>query len=232
VSYDGACLSTASRARRSAASNAQPIHSVPPHTAAKGTLLPPRATSYGTLRRLQEGALIGFCERGYHGLSTRDLASATGLRASSVYAHVNAKEDLLYQLVTMGHEEHNELLRKALIESGPDPKQQMEALVRAHVVMHASYPLLARVCNKELHALSPARAERVMQVRLDSEQMFLDVVKRGIETGSFHTADPWLAVAAIAAMGLRIAEWFEPGGARSVEEVAATYAEFALKLLV
>jgi hypothetical protein len=38
-------------------------------------------------------------------------------------------------------------------------------------------------------------------------------------------------VAAIAAMGLRVSEWFEPGGPRSVDEVADTYAEFALKLL-
>jgi AcrR family transcriptional regulator len=148
-----------------------------------------------------------------------------------VYAHVAAKEDLLLQLVTMGHEEHNELLREALMGSGPDPKAQMKALVRAHVVMHATYPLLARVCNKELHALSPANAERVMRVRLDSEQMFLDVVRRGIEKGSFHIADPWLGVAAIAAMGLRVAEWFEPGGPRTVDEVADSYAEFALKLL-
>jgi hypothetical protein len=131
----------------------------------------------------------------------------------------------------MGHEEHNELLRKALMGSGPDPRDQMEALVRAHVVMHATYPLLTRVCNKELHALSPANAERVMRIRLDSEQMFLDVVKRGIETGKFRSTDQWLAVAAIAAMGLRVSEWFEPGGPRSVDEVADSYAEFALKLL-
>ncbi len=212
-------------------SDAEPIQSIPPKTAAKGPLLPPRATANGTLRRLQEAALIGFCERGYHGLSTRDLAVATGVRASSVYAHVTAKEDLLYQLVTMGHEEHNELLRKALMGSGPDPRDQMRALVKAHVVMHATYPLLARVCNKELHALSAANAERVMRIRLDSEQMLLDVVKRGVETGAFHVADPWLAVAAIGAMGIRIAEWFEPGGPRSVEEVSDTYSEFALKLL-
>jgi AcrR family transcriptional regulator len=211
--------------------DAAPIQSIPPQSAAKGALLPPRATSNGTLRRLQEAALIGFGERGYHGLSTRDLATATGVRASSVYAHVNAKEDLLYQLVTIGHEEHNELLRKALMGSGPDPRDQMKALVGAHVAMHATYPLLTRVCSKELHALSPANAEGVMRIRLDSEQMFLDVVKRGNEMGTFHTPDPWLAVAAIAAMGLRVSEWFEPGGARSVDEVAGTYAEFALKLL-
>src|SRR3979411_3335277 len=108
-------LRTPSPPRPSVQSSADPIQSIPPLTAAKGSLLPPRATANGTLRRLQEAALIGFCERGYHGLSTRDLASATGLRASSVYAHITAKEDLLYQLVTMGHEEHNELLRKALI---------------------------------------------------------------------------------------------------------------------
>lgn len=224
-------MSTGSRARRWVTSDAKPIESIPPKTAAKGALLPPRATANGTLRRLQEAALLGFSERGYHGLSTRDLASATGVTASSVYAHVAAKEDLLYQLVTMGHEEHNELLRKALIGSGPDPRNQMEALVRAHVVMHATYPLLTRVCNKELHALSPANAEHVMRIRLDSEQMFLDVVKRGIDNGAFRSPDPWLAVAAIAAMGLRVSEWFEPGGLRSVEEVADSYSEFALKLL-
>ncbi|GAC1684025.1 MAG: TetR/AcrR family transcriptional regulator [Candidatus Dormibacteraceae bacterium] len=231
MGYDGASLSMSTRTRRSVTVDTDPIQSIPPVTAAKGPLLPPRATANGTLRRLQEAALIGFCERGYHGLSTRDLATATGVRASSVYAHVNAKEDLLFQLVTMGHEEHNELLRKALMGSGPDPRDQMKALVRAHVVMHATYPLLARVCNKELHALSPSNADRVMRVRLDSEQMFLDVVKRGIETGTFHIPDPWLAVAAIAAMGLRVAEWFEPGGPRSVDEVADHYSEFALKLL-
>lgn len=227
----GPSLSTGSRPRRSAISEAEPIQSIPPRTAAKGPLLPPRATANGTLRRLQEAALLGFSERGYHGLSTRDLAGATGVTASSVYAHINAKEDLLYQLVTMGHEEHNELLRKALMGSRPDARDQMKALVKAHVVMHATYPLLARVCNKELHALSPANAERVMRIRLDSEQMFLDVIKRGMEAGSFHSPDPWLAVAAIGAMGLRVSEWFEPGGPRSVEQVADTYSEFAVKLL-
>jgi len=224
-------LSTGSRTRRSVMSLAEPIQSIPPQTAAKGPLLPPRATANGTLRRLQEAALIGFSERGYHGLSTRDLANATGVTASSVYAHVDAKEDLLYQLVTVGHEEHNQMLRDALMSSGPDPRDQMKALVRAHVVMHATYPLLTRVCNKELHALSPANAERVWRIRHDSEQIFLDVVKRGNELGSFHIADPWLAVAGIAAMGLRVSEWFEPGGPRTVDEVAGTYSEFALKLL-
>lgn len=209
----------------------EPIESLPPRAAAKGALLPLRAEATGTLRRLQEAALIGFGERGYHGVSIRDLAAAVGVRVSSVYAHVNAKEDLLLELMVIGHDEHNELLRHALLASLPDPPAQMDALVRAHVRMHTSYPLLGRVCNKELHALSDGNKERVMSTRLQSERMFLDVVNRGIESGQFRCADPWLAVAAIGGMGVRISEWFDPEGERSYDEVANVYAAFAVKLL-
>ena len=208
-----------------------PIESLPPQAAAIGALLPPRAQSTGTLRRLQEAALIGFGERGYHGVSIRDLAAAVGVRVSSVYAHVSAKEDLLLELMVIGHDEHNELLRRALLASQPDPPAQMDALVRAHVRLHTGYPLLGRVCNKELHALSEGNKARVMATRLQSERMFLDVVSRGIESGQFRCADPWLAVAAIGGMGVRISEWFDPQGERSYEDVADAYADFAVKLL-
>ena len=214
-----------------AANSAQPIQSLPPQAAAKGSLLPPRAEASGTLRRLQEAALIGFGERGYHGVSIRDLATAVGVRVSSVYAHVSAKEDLLLELMVIGHEEHNELMRHALLASQPDPLAQMRALVGAHVRMHTGYPLLGRVCNKELHALSAGNKERVMGTRLQSERMFLDVVNRGIESGQFRCPDPWLAVAAIGGMGVRVSEWFDPEGERSHEDVAAVYSDFAVKLL-
>ena len=61
-------------------------------------LLPPRAQADGTLRRIQETALVLFAERGYHGVSMRELAAATGIRASSIYAHVAGKEpdDLVF----------------------------------------------------------------------------------------------------------------------------------------
>ena len=36
---------------------------------------------------------------------------------------------------------------------------------------------------------------------------------------------------AVVGSKLRVAEWFEPGGPRTVDEVADTYSEFALKLL-
>ena len=193
--------------------------------------MPPRAGSSGTLRKLQEAALVGFGARGYHGVSIRDLAAAVGVRVSSVYAHVSAKEDLLLELMIIGHDEHNEILRHSLLEAQPEPPTQMRALVNAHVRFHATYPLLGRVCNKELHALTAGNGERVMSTRLQSEQMFLDVVRRGVVSGDFTCADPWLAVAAIGGMGVRVSEWFDPEGGRTGDEVAGAYSDFAVKLL-
>ena len=217
--------------RQPALDGEQPIDNPPPSVIAQGALLPPRARANGTLRRLQEAALVRFGERGYHGVSIRELAEAAGVTVSSVYAHVSAKEDLLAELMVMGHLEHNEWLRRALDSAPDDARRQMQAVVHAHVSVHATYPLLTRVCNKELHALSEANAARVMEVRHDSEHVFLEVVERGVATGCFHCADPWLVVAAIGGMGIRVAEWFDPRGPYAVDDVAGAYAEFTLKML-
>jgi len=194
-------------------------------------LLPPRATSDGTLRRLQEAALVGFGDRGYHGVSIRELAEAAGITVSSIYAHVKAKQELLGELVLIAHMEHNELLRAALLDAPPDPAEQIRALMRAHVSLHATYPLLARVANRELHALSEENAARALAYRHGSEELFLDVIQRGVAQGVFSVPDAWLAVAAIAAMGLRVAEWYTPESGRTPEEIAEAYALFAVRVV-
>ena len=40
-----------------------------------------------------------FAEKGYHGTSIGDLAEAMGVQKGSVYAHIESKQDLLYEVV-------------------------------------------------------------------------------------------------------------------------------------
>ncbi len=194
-------------------------------------LLPPRATTDGTHRRLLEEALIRFGQRGYHGVSVREIAEAAGIKASSLYSHLESKEQLLFQLMHIGHEEHLEHLRGALLESSAEPGDQVEHLMRAHVVMHATYPELARICNREMAALSPGSLEQVEKLRQGAVQLFVDVIGRGVRLGAFSAHDPWLATAALGAMGIRVAEWWDSGGAYDVDDVASTYGRYALQIL-
>ena len=97
--------------------------------------------------------------------------------------------------------------------------------------VHATYPLLTRLCNRELGSLLEEHKAVVLAIRLDANRMFIDVVERGQRLGAFAPVDPMLAVAAIGAMGIRVAEWWHPDVGLSVDEVEETYATFARKLL-
>ena len=200
----------------------------PPATDA---LLPPRATADGTLRRIQETALVLFADRGYHGVSMRELAAATGVTASSLYAHVASKDDLLQQLIVLGYEEHRDAMRRGALDAdGGTPAAQLSAATRAHVRFHATYPLLALVANNELRSLATDSQAAALAVRGDAEGLLRDIIDRGIRTGGFDCPDSWLAMAAIGAMGIRVASWYRPGSPYAVEAVCDRYAEFALRI--
>lgn len=197
----------------------------------EAALLPPGATSDGTLRRLQEAALTCFGERGYHGVSIRDLAKAAGIQPSSIYAHVRSKEELLFGISMLGHETQRDAADAAVLAAGPEPVEQLRAYVQAHVHMRATYRMLARVCNRELAALSPEHEQQVRTVRESSVRLLQGVLARGERLGAFVIADPFLVAAAIGAMGIRVAEWWEPGGEHTADEVADAYAALALKMV-
>lgn len=193
--------------------------------------LPGRLQATGTLRRLYETALRLFGERGYHAVSVRHLAGDLGLQASALYAHVPSKQFLLATLIRVGHEEHRDALRLALLEAGSEATEQITALVDAHVHFHCRYTLLARVCNRELGALDDDQRADILSIRLDAERLFIDVIDRGRRRGTFGVHDPVLALAAIAAMGMRVAEWWHPDLGFSAEHVATAYAGYAVRLL-
>jgi AcrR family transcriptional regulator len=194
-------------------------------------ILPASAASDGTLRRIYEEALRRFAERGYHGTSIREIAEACGIKPSSIYAHVPSKEQILHDLILFGHEEHRDRLRDALLDAGSDPADQLRAVVGAHVRMHAELPMLATVANNELHALAPEVAQGITEIRDQAVQMIVDVIERGVRLGRFHCDDVFLATAIMGAAGIRVAVWLPDDANYDAEQVVASYADYAVKLV-
>lgn len=134
------------------------------------------------------------------------------------------------ELVLIGHRELHAQLTAAL-DAHADPAEQLAALVRAHVLLHTDYPLLAVVTDSELHALPAELAAPALKLRDACRRLLLDVLERGRRGGTFHVSDPVLAATAIGGMGMRVAHWFGPGQPYTREEAADQYAHFALRIV-
>jgi AcrR family transcriptional regulator len=194
--------------------------------------LPDGATPPGTRGRILRAALGRFAEYGYHGASIRDLAGDVGINSATLYAHYPAKEDILASLIELGHFSLLAGLRMALSNVDTSATAQLTALVRAQVLMHADYPLLAMVANTELHCLSAASARPSLELREQARALLYDVLSRGVASGEFSAqCDVVLAGIAIGSMGIRVATWFGPDQPYTREEVAETFAAYALRIV-
>jgi AcrR family transcriptional regulator len=193
-------------------------------------LLPPGIDLPPAKRRLYETAMELFGRDGYHAVSIRDIANALGQQPSAIYFHVESKQQLLYELALMGHRAHFETLRNALMDAGSDPHDQLRAVMAAHVMGHLTYPSMARLTNREMRALPPDELKTVLDIRIATERIFIDVFDRGVRMGAFATEDSFLAAKAIGAMGVRLPEWWTADSPRTREQIVEAYVAYALKL--
>lgn len=191
----------------------------------------PKRQPPGTPGQILLAALKLFAERGYAGTSVRDIAAATGVKPATIYAHYPSKEHILAELCRIGHEEQFRAVREAVLGSGPDPREQIVAYVRAHVLFHTAFPMLAVVSNSELHVLDEALGSATLGLRRQSVQLLEQIIERGVNQDIFHAPDIWLAVAAIGGMGLRVAYWYTSDHVIPADRVAGAYADFALRIL-
>ena len=60
----------------------------------------PRADA--TRARLLDAATAAFAEKGFHGTTTRDIATAAGMSSAALYVHHKSKEELLYLISRTG----------------------------------------------------------------------------------------------------------------------------------
>jgi AcrR family transcriptional regulator len=214
------------------------------------SLLPPSVSAVGTERLLLETAVSAFAQRGYHGVSVRDITVEVGIKPASMYAHYASKEDLLVELLRVGHQQFLEQARQAVgrLVADPTPTEQLRAIVRSYVWDHAQYPLLSRVCANEINCLSAENMTSILALRLESLTQLSTVLSSGIDTGEFHIDEVFLAAMAIAGMTLRVANWYSgnesglefgpvlepqatPSALYPIDQVADTYADFALRLV-
>jgi AcrR family transcriptional regulator len=78
------------------------------------TAQPDLSRADATRARLLEAAVIAFAEKGFHGTTTRDIATAAGMSPAALYVHHKSKEELLYLISKDGHQYTLRLIRQRI----------------------------------------------------------------------------------------------------------------------
>lgn len=182
-----------------------------------------------TAKRLLSSATAAFAAKGFHGTSTRDIATGAGVTPGAVYVHHRSKEDLLYCISKNGHERTLELVRAS--GAGTNPAEQMRALVRSLAEWQATNHTSSRVVNFELAALSDEHLAEVRAMRGHVEDEFRKIVDDGVAQGIFDVPDSNLAVITLLSLCIDVARWYRSDGRLTAAEIGEHHSNMALRLL-
>src|SRR6187397_2253306 len=106
-------------------------------------------------QELTETAARLFAEKGYAGTSLGDLAKALGIQKASLYHHIDAKEDLLWDVASAGAEAFHGAL-DAVPDDAP-ATDKIRLALRGHLRVVADQLDLATVFTREWRALAGER---------------------------------------------------------------------------
>jgi AcrR family transcriptional regulator len=120
-----------------------------------------------------------FAQKGYHGTSIGDLAEAMGVQKGSLYAHINSKQDLLYETMREGADAFHGAL-DSIPESLP-ATEKIRLALRAHLRIVAEQLDVATVFVQEWRYLEGDRREEILAERRRYEQRIRDLFREGRE---------------------------------------------------
>jgi TetR/AcrR family transcriptional regulator, cholesterol catabolism regulator len=126
-----------------------------------------------------------FAEKGYHGTSIGDLAEAMGVQKGSLYAHIESKADLLWEVAREGAEAFHAAL-DSVPEQLPAPERIRLAL-RGHLRVVAEQLDVATVFIREWRYLDGERRDAFVAERRRYEERFRALFREGRELGDLRT---------------------------------------------
>ncbi|MCX2888461.1 MULTISPECIES: TetR/AcrR family transcriptional regulator [Pseudomonas] len=125
--------------------------------------------------RLLDAASALFANHGYQAIGLRDLASHLGLRAGSLYHHIESKQGLLFELIESSLidllYETRQCLRGARTNS-----ERLPCFVRAFVAYSQANPDKLVLLTREAMNLSEEQLLQVEQLKAEYSGLLSDIV--------------------------------------------------------
>jgi AcrR family transcriptional regulator len=158
-----------------------------------------------------------FAEKGYHGTSIGEIADALGVQKGSLYAHIQSKQDLLYETMLEGARAFHGGL-DAIPEELP-ATDKIRLALRSHLRVVADQLDVATVFVQEWRYLEGGRREEILSERRRYEERIRALFREGRDLGVLRTDLDESTAALLALSAANWAyTWLQPG--RDTDELA------------
>jgi TetR/AcrR family transcriptional regulator, cholesterol catabolism regulator len=184
-------------------------------------------------RRLQicMTAARPFVERGFDATSVSDVAAALGVTKAGLYHHINSKEDLLFDIVSLGMDWLDEAVIKP-VQGIRDPEERLREILERHAILTACNEGWITILLDEIHALRPAQRRKIENRKRDYVKLVSGTLRELKAAGRLRDVDPTVGALGVLGMIVWLPRWVQPRGRTSCEQVANQIATLALNGLL
>jgi len=180
-------------------------------------------------QRLNEVALELFWKNGYRETSTRDIATALGVKQASLYYHVRTKEDVLYDLCYTSLLQVME--KVAAVSAGKgDARLQMRDLFETQLGETLRLHKQFFITIADYRSLSAERIERIGVFWGDHRELVTQIFARGKADGMVRSdiPDKYLYHVPMSTLNWTVL-WYKAEGEYGIEKLASIYSALLLE---
>jgi AcrR family transcriptional regulator len=166
-----------------------------------------------------------FNERGYDGTSMEDLSRRLGIAKSSIYHHVDSKEDLLGMALDRALDGLFSVASQSRLRGGP-PIDRLEFLVRGSIgVLTDRLPYVTLLLRARGNTVTERHA---LERRRQFDQIVADLVWEAERDGDIRPdIDPAVTARLLFGMVNSVVEWYRPAGGGAENELATAVCAIA-----
>ena len=143
-----------------------------------------------TLSRKQEiykTAARLFKEKGYSAVTMRDLAAAVGVKAASLYNHINSKQQILSETILNIAEQFTEGI-ETIANRDANTITKLKEVIAQHIVLTTDNPYgMAALNNDWMHL--EGKLDHYLSLRTCYEKKFREIVLKGKESGELKNVN-------------------------------------------
>lgn len=162
-----------------------------------------------------------FSKKGYYGTSIRDIAKECGLSSSSLYSHINSKEEILFEIVVNKAGQGFVDAIKPISDSREDPLKRLRQAILTHIDLLCNHIDTAKVFLAEEWKMLPDEKRFLcLKKREEYEACWLKILEDGIKEGVIKKERSELTFILIMSAVNWVYQWYKPTGPFKPEQIA------------